>query len=78
MSWFEGFITYSVCWWLVLFMLLPIGAQAPVQPEAGHSVGAPAKPNLRIKLLLATVLAIIPVLLIRWVIISGIIQVRGM
>lgn len=66
MSWFQFGLTYAVAWWLVLFMLLPIKAQLPVNPETGHAAGAPAKTYLRWKLLGATVIGLLFCLLLKY------------
>ena len=60
MTVFEFAITYAVCWWLVLFMLLPHQATPPAQPEVGHARSAPANPQIKKKLRWATILALIP------------------
>lgn len=42
---------YIVCWWVVLFAVLPLGMsqQAQEPPTDGGQWGAPANPNLRRK-----------------------------
>lgn len=60
----QFFVTYSVCWWLVLFMLLPSGAEPVKDPETGHAPSAPANPRLRQKFLKATLWAFLPAVLI--------------
>jgi predicted secreted protein len=57
-------VAYSVCWWLVLFMVLPHQADAEKAPETGHAPSAPANPQIKKKCLWATFLAIIPTALI--------------
>jgi predicted secreted protein len=57
-------VAYAVCWWLVLFMLLPAGAAPAPTPGKGHAPSAPANPRLRLKFRRATLLAFIPTLLI--------------
>lgn len=57
-------VAYAVCWWLVLFMVLPHGVAPEEKPGPGHAPSAPANPRLRRKFLITTVLAIIPTLLI--------------
>ncbi|WP_347268631.1 DUF1467 family protein [Paracoccus sp. (in: a-proteobacteria)] len=54
-----GIILYAVIWFLVLFVLLPIGQKS--QAEAGHVVpgtpaGAPHEPRLGRKMLWATLI----------------------
>jgi predicted secreted protein len=56
----EFIVTYAVCWWLVLFMLLPQQAQAAENPEKGHAPSAPENPRLGKKMRWTTVLAFIP------------------
>ncbi|MDT1062913.1 DUF1467 family protein [Paracoccus sp. CPCC 101403] len=55
-----GIVLYTILWFLVLFVLLPIGQQS--QAEAGEvtpgtPAGAPHEPKLKKKMLLATVIA---------------------
>ncbi len=76
MSNFEFIISYAVIWWLVLFMVLPVGIRTPKTARAGHSTGAPEKPRLRRKLVVTTVLAFPATMLLDWVITSGLIEVR--
>ena len=60
MNWFGIGLTYAVCWWLVLFMVLPWGAEREENPQIGNAVSAPARPRLRRKLLITSLLTIIP------------------
>ena len=62
MNWFGVSITYAVCWWLVLFMVLPWGVRLAETPEIGHARSAPARPMLRKKLLITSLLTLIPTL----------------
>lgn len=56
--------TYAICWWLVLFMVLPFGVAPEAQPAPGHVRSAPAKPHLRRKFLITSVLAVVPTILV--------------
>jgi predicted secreted protein len=53
--------TYFVCWWIVLFAVLPL--KIGKQPKDGErdsfaeAAGAPSAPNLGIKFLLTTLIA---------------------
>jgi predicted secreted protein len=60
----QFFVAYAVCWWLVLFMLLPSGAAPEQKPALGNAPSAPANPRLKRKFGLATLWAILPTLLI--------------
>jgi predicted secreted protein len=57
-------VAYAVCWWLVLFMVLPHRADPSPSPMAGHAPSAPQNPRLKRKFLLTTLLAFLPTLLI--------------
>ncbi len=57
-------VAYAVCWWLVLFMVLPHQAQPDNNPQPGHVPSAPKKPNIRQKCWWTSVLALLPTLLI--------------
>ena len=63
-----GIAVYVVIWWLVLFTVLPWGAQAPDSPEPGHATSAPAKPRLLLKFAVTTVVAGIVFAGLYWVI----------
>ena len=56
----EILITYSVSWWLILFMVLPFGAAPEESPTKGHAKSAPARPQLKKKLLITSTLALMP------------------
>jgi len=61
---------YLTTWWIVLFMILPIGMRDQVDkpPTDGSQWGAPANPNLKKKFITTTwVSAII------WAIIVGVV-----
>ncbi len=61
MTWFSGALVYTVLWWLVFFMTLPIGArsyhEAGEATEAGNVESAPMRPRLRAKVAATTVIA---------------------
>ena len=52
---------YFICWWVVLFVVLPLGMNqgAQTRPEDGGDWGAPAKPNLKRKFITTTWVAAI-------------------
>lgn len=61
---------YFIVWWLTFVMVLPIGAQSHhetgTQVVAGSDPGAPVKPRLIFKALLATGLAAVFTALVLW------------
>ena len=42
----SGIVVYILLWWWVLFMLLPIKANAPDNPDIGHATSAPKNPYI--------------------------------
>lgn len=51
-------IVFLVCWWLVLFMVLPWGIKGHHESnedfEAGIEPGSPVAPNIRQKMIITT------------------------
>ena len=76
MTWFTLGVTFVIVWWLVLFMVLPFGAQPPDRIEPGMAPSAPARPRMGLKILVTTLIAIALTAVIFWVIDSGQIQLR--
>ena len=60
MTLFGIFITYACCWWMVLFMVLPWRVKMPPKQVAGPAASAPVNPLLKRKLLITSLLTIIP------------------
>jgi predicted secreted protein len=51
---------YFICWWLVLFAVLPFGIGAAEQEGdhvTGHADGAPAEPRIVLKFAITTVIS---------------------
>lgn len=61
MSLLTGLAVYFILWWLVLFTVLPWGAQshheADAKVEAGNAPSAPIKPRIALKFTLTTVIS---------------------
>ncbi len=55
----SGIVLFVVIWWPVFFCVLPVGMRQPEEGERvpGAMPGAPARPDLKRKLLWTTVLA---------------------
>lgn len=76
MSLTGGIVLYSILWFLVLFVLVPIGQKS--QEEAGEVTpgtppGAPHEPRLKRKMLWATVISAVIWGVIAWIILGGVI-----
>ncbi len=50
-------VVFSIVWWLLFFMLLPVGIEPSRERVPGQDPGAPARPLLFRKVLVATVAA---------------------
>jgi len=50
-------IVFTMLWWLVFFMLLPVGVKRDENPQVGNAVSAPKNPNLGKKALITTIIA---------------------
>ena len=57
MGWATGIAIYVTIWWVVIFAVLPWGAQPPDKVERGHAPSAPATPRLRAKALVTTLIS---------------------
>jgi predicted secreted protein len=65
----SGIVVYLIAWWVVLFMILPLGVRTPEQPEEGHAPSAPERPRLKLKFLATTVIAAVV-----WVIVYALVE----
>ncbi len=60
MGWFTGGVLYALIWWVVLFAVLPLGAEASSEPDPTTGWrGIPKHLGMRRKLALTTVIALI-------------------
>ena len=76
MTWFGGIVVYVICWWMVLFAVLPWGNRPPENPEVGHATSAPEKPRLALKFAVTTGIATVIFLMIWWLMESDLISLR--
>lgn len=79
MDWFTGTAVYLTIWWLILFVMLPIGARS--QAEAGEVVpgtepGAPLLANIKRKLVWTSIAAAVVWLVLAAVISSGLVSLE--
>ncbi|MGB0844851.1 MAG: DUF1467 family protein [Alphaproteobacteria bacterium] len=54
MNFLSLIIVFTIIWWIVIFMVLPIGLNSQV-----NEVGAPLKPQLKKKMLITTGIAFV-------------------
>ena len=56
MGWLTLTAIYIIVWWVVLFVVLPLGMNqgSQARPEDGGDWGAPQRPNLRRKFITTT------------------------
>jgi len=66
-------VVFVISWWMVLFMVLPIGVHTSKNPEKGHADSAPEKPHIGKKFLATTMIAITITVLFYWVVSAGVI-----
>jgi len=71
MNWFSALVVWLIIWWLVLFIILPIGVRGQAEENdivEGSEPGAPHKLDIKRKFIQTTIVASI-----LWVITCGII-----
>jgi len=76
MSWFTTGMIFVIVWWLVLFVVLPFGAQPLDSVQPGTAPSAPARPRIGLKMAITTAIAIVLTALVVWFLDSGLIQLR--
>lgn len=52
------FVFFCLIWWIILFIMLPIGVVVAKKPQKGHAESAPINPRIGFKFLLTTIIAI--------------------
>ncbi len=66
--------TYVIVWWLVLFMVLPIGSRAVVEDTdvvRGQDAGSPQRPRVLLKMGITTLVSGVLFGIIYWMIDAG-------
>lgn len=52
-------LTFVMLWWLLFFIMLPVGVERDENPQAGNAIGAPKNARLVKKALFTTLIATI-------------------
>lgn len=74
---FSAFVVWLIIWWLVLFIILPIGIRGQAEEGdivAGTEPGAPHKLDIKRKFIQTTIISIVLWLLVCFLILSGVIS----
>lgn len=74
MTLFAFTITFTMIWWVVLFMVLPFGVHTG-EHEKGHDAGAPKRTYLLRKCVITTVVSLFLTWLLLYLAYSGVIDV---
>jgi|TARA_B100000035_G_C20802973_1_gene466368 predicted secreted protein len=57
-------VIFVISWWLILFLVLPVGVSKQKNVKFGNDPGAPNEPMLKKKFLITTIIALILTLII--------------
>lgn len=58
--------SYILIWWIVLFMVLPLGGRPCPRPQRGHGSSAPEKTYLSAKLWATSLIALVFLWVLRY------------
>jgi predicted secreted protein len=59
MAVFSGFVLYTLIWWMVFFTILPWGNRRADIIQTGNAGSAPARANMKTKVIVASIIAAI-------------------
>ena len=60
-------VIFVISWWLILFLVLPVGISKQKNVKFGNDPGAPNEPMLKKKFLITTIIALILTLIILFI-----------
>lgn len=55
----SGTVVFFIIWWVVLFMILPIGVSVDKSPCKGHADSAPNQARIGLKFLITTLITVV-------------------
>lgn len=74
MSVLTAIFIYFLIWWVMLFTVLPLGVTRNQEDGKGFDAGAPARPDLKKKLLINTLLSAAVLGVIQLLIVTGVLN----
>lgn len=66
-------VVFIIIWWIVFFIILPIGIKQEENPIDGNDKGAPKNPNIKLKILITTIISMVLSLIYYYLIVNQII-----
>ena len=60
-------VIFVISWWLILFLVLPVGVSKQKNVKFGNDPGAPNEPMLKKKFFVTTIIALILTLIILFI-----------
>lgn len=73
----NAFFIYVLIWWVTLFTVLPLGVKRHEEEGKGFDAGAPARADIKKKLIINTILSAVILGIIQLLVVTGIIDWRG-
>lgn len=70
-------VIFIVIWWMVFFMVLPVGIRRAEDLDEGSDPGSPANPRLLLRAGITTAASVVVFLIVFWAVNIGLIDVFG-
>lgn len=68
---------YFLIWWVMIFTVLPLGVTRHQETGKGFDAGAPARPDLKKKIIINTILSAVILGVIQALVVTGVIDWRA-
>lgn len=72
----SGIVSFQIIWWIIFFIVLPIGYQAQDNVERGHANSAPKRANIKRKIWITTGITLFFFALYWWGLETGYLEFR--